>query len=207
MSQETFGFDQSTTESNGSDFKYLVVTKDNAIQGDIFFKDFVVGEWADGAPFLEVTVANKAGQTTTGRYSLYSKGTPEETEKSKKGLQAVCKNFATKVLGDNITLTGTSLKDFFEKMVQAIKAKPGWDKLNLTAVFIHDASGYTKLRKFSPVVELTSNVAEVAKLKLTDKEISAFVDKKQPSNEGTTTFGVNSAPIMKAGTTGSDLPF
>jgi len=181
MSQETFGFDQSTTE--GNDFKYLVVNKENAIQGDIFFKDFVVGEWQDGAPFLEVIVANKAGQTTSQRYSLYSKGTPEETEKSKKGLQAVCKNFATKVLGDSAVLTGTSLKDFFEKMVTAIKAKQGWDKVNLTAVFIHDGAGYTKLRKFSPVVELTSNTGEVAKLKHSDKELAAFVTAQTPSKE------------------------
>jgi len=184
MSNGAFGFDETTTE--GNDFKYLVVNGvEDAIQSDIFFKDFTVGAWPDGATFLEVTVTNKTGQTTTGRYSLGKDDGTEESKKKKiSSIQAVVKNFATKVLGENAKLGGNDLKDFFEKAVIAIKAKPGWDKINLTAMFIHDKAGFTKLRAFSPIVELSSTPDKVAKLKHSNFEIDAFVKKQTPSAEG-----------------------
>jgi hypothetical protein len=187
-----FGFDEKTEESK--DFNYIVVTKENAIQSDIFLKDFVVGQWTDGQPYLEVTVQNKKGQTTSQRYSLAKNdGTEEDKKKKISNIQAIVKNFSTKVLGENSKLTGSNLQDFFEKAVAAIKAKPGWNKINLTAMFIHDDKGFTKLRKFSPIVELTSNTEKVSKLQFAQFELDNFVEKKDPSKESEIPFNTETS--------------
>jgi hypothetical protein len=177
-----FGFDEKTEE--GKDFNFIVVTKEDSIRNGINFKDFVVGKWDDGQPFLEVTVQDKTGKTASGRYSLAKDdGTDEDKKKKVTKIQAIVKNFATKVLGENAKLSGTSLQDFFEKAVAAIKAKPGWNKVDLTAMFIHDKNGYTKLRSFSPIVELTSNKEKVSKLQYAQFELDGFVEKKTPNKE------------------------
>ena len=207
-----FGFDE-TTKEGGNEFPYLTVKKETAKQSGIFYKDFIVGKWADGNPFIEVMVCNKEGQTTKGRYSvakaqLYdndlAKGITLE-EKEKKVVTnfiAVVKNFTTKVLGDNAKISGNTLEEFLENTVKAIKAKPGWDKLDLTAMFIHNKDGFTNLRTFSPVVELTSNVEACNKLKFTDKELEGFKDNIKPSEEGE-----SKDPNFKPTAPADDLPF
>jgi hypothetical protein len=179
---EVYGFYEGTQESK--DFNYIVVTnKENAIQGDIFYKDFVVGKWDDGSPYFEVTVQNKIGQTCTGRYSLPKPQPTKKNDDPKGKILAILKNFTTKVLGDKVKMEGKSLEDLFEKTATAIKAKAGWDKINLTTVFINDDKGFTKLRKFSPVVELTSDKEAVAKLQLAPFELDSFQSKQTPSQE------------------------
>jgi hypothetical protein len=80
-------------------------------------------------------------------------------------------------------MEGKSLEDLFEKTAAAIKAKAGWDKINLTVIFINDDKGFTKLRKFSPIVELTSDKEAVAKLQLAPFELDSFQTKQTPSQE------------------------
>ena len=113
MAEEVFGFDEKTAESK--DFNYIVVTKDNAIQGDIFYKDFTVGKWEDGSPYLEVMVQNKTGQTCTGRYSMPKPQPTKKNDDPKGKILAILKNFTTKVLGDKVKMEGKSLEDLFEK--------------------------------------------------------------------------------------------
>ena len=112
-------------------------------------------------PFFPTSVVyveeNKTGQTSAQRYSMPKANPSKKNDDPKKKIEAIVKNFTTKVLGDKAKLEGKTLQELFEKTVVAIKAKPGWDKINLTAVFVHDDAGYTKLRKFAPIVELTSN--------------------------------------------------
>ena len=195
MAEEVFGFDEGTQESK--DFNYIVVTKsENAIQSDIFYKDFVVGKWEDGSPYFEVTVQNKTGQTCTGRYSLPKANPAKKNDDPKGKILATLKNFTTKVLGDKVKMEGKSLEDLFEKTATAIKAKAGWDKINLTAVFINDDKGFTKLRKFSPIVELTSDKEAITKLQLAPFEISSFQTKQTPSQETSTENAGASADIF-----------
>jgi hypothetical protein len=181
MAEEVYGFNEDTVESK--DFNYIIATKENAIQGDIFYKDFVVGKWDDGSPYFEVTVQNKTGQTCTGRYSLSKPQPTKKNDDPKAKILAILKNFTTKVLGDKVKMEGKSLEDLFEKTAAAIKAKAGWDKINLTAIFINDDKGFTKLRKFSPIVELTSDKEAVAKLQLAPFELDSFQTKQTPSQE------------------------
>lgn len=184
MAEEVFGFNEETPESK--DFNYIIATKETAIQSDIFYKDFAVGKWEDGSPYFEVTVQDKSGKTCTGRYSLPKAQPTKKNDDPRGKILATLKNFTTKVLGDKVKMEGKSLEDLFEKTATAIKAKVGWDKINLTSVFIHDDKGFTKLRKFSPIVELTSDKESVAKLQLAPFEVDAFQTKQTPSQETST---------------------
>jgi hypothetical protein len=183
MADEVFGFNEETPE--GKDFNYIIATKETALQSDILYKDFTVGKWEDGSPYFEVTVQDKSGKTCTGRYSLPKAQPTKKNDDPKGKILAILKNFTTKVLGDKVKMEGNSLEDLFTKTAVAIKAKAGWDKINLTAIFIHDDKGFTKLRKFSPIVELTSDKEAVAKLQLAPFELDSFTT-KIPSQETTT---------------------
>jgi len=190
MSQEAFGFDGNTTE--GNDFKFITVDKQSAVQEGIFFEDFKVAKW-DGKEdmFLEVTVRNKAGQTCNRRYNQPSiDGTIVKDDaglkKANDKFAKIAKNISTKVLGDNVAISGKTWEEFVNNLITKIKSNPNWNKVELRALFVHDKAGYTKLRSFSPIFELAS----IAKTdsKLTPGDYDNYVVKQTPSSEGSGGF-------------------
>lgn len=185
MSTEQLGFDNTTAEVN--EFNYISVTKETAIQENIFFEDFKVENWeGKEEAYLEVTVRNAQGQTCNRRYSTpkidgtYVKDA-EGLKKANDKMLKICKNITTKVLGDAASIKGKDFKELWINMITAIKAKPGWNKVALRAVFNHDKSGYTKLRAFSPIFELMTVPKDQSGLKLGDYD--NFIAKQTPSKE------------------------
>lgn len=183
---EQLGFDSTTVE--GSEFNYITVrSKEDAIQENIFFEDFKVENWeGKEETYLEVTVRNAQGQTCNKRYSCpkidgnYVKDDADLKKANDKMLK-ICKNIATKVLGDNASVKGANFKELWNNLVTAIKAKPGWNKVPMRAVFSHDNNGYTKLRAFSPIFELMSVPKTESQLKVGDYD--KYVVKQTPSKE------------------------
>lgn len=155
---EVFGFDQNTQEVN--DFKFITVTKETAIQENIYFEDIKLEKWEGKEDYyLEVTVRNDKGQTANRRYSepkLDGNIVKDEAglKKANDKFLKIAKNMATKVLGDNAVLGGSNFVDFCTKFIASIKAKPNWNKIPMRCVFVHDNNGYTKLRSYSPIFEL-----------------------------------------------------
>ena len=198
----SLGFDNTTAEVN--DFKYITVTsKEDAIQENIYFEDFKVEKWEgkDDA-YLEVTVRNDKGQTANRRYTepkidgtiiKDEAGLKKATDKFLK----ISKNIATKVLGENAAVKGNNWFELWTNLVNSIKAKPGWNKVPMRAVFVHDNNGYTKLRTFSPIFELMSVSKENSQLKVGDYD--KFVARVNPSTEN------DGLSISNAATTENDV--
>lgn len=183
---EQLGFDSQTNEVN--DFKFITVTgKEDSIQENIFFEDIKVDKWeGKDEYYLEVTVRNMQGQTCNRRYSepkIDGNVVKDEAglKKANDKFLKVSKNIATKVLGDNAAIKGANWFELWTNLANAIKAKPGWNKVAMRAVFVHDNNGYTKLRSFSPIFELMTVAKEASQLKVGDYD--KFVAKQTPSTE------------------------
>lgn len=200
MAEETFGFDGNTTE--GNDFKFITVDKVTAVQEGIYFEDFKVDKW-DGKEdmYLEVTVRNKQGQTCNRRYnqpSIDGNIVKDEAglKKANNKFAKIAKNISTKVLGDNVAISGKTWAEFVNNLISKIKANPNWNKIELRALFVHDKAGYTKLRSFSPIFELAS-IAK-ADSKLVPGDYDNYIVKQTPSTEssGLTTETTTPADIF-----------
>lgn len=192
MMEETFGFDEKTSE--GSDFNFITVTKETAVQEPIYLEDLKLGKWEGKEnAYLEVVVRNEAGQTANKRYNLPMKvdgkflkfdgteGTDEDLKKAGDKFQRLAKNIATKVLGDGIIITGKGVEDFCTTLITKIKAVPKWNKVPLRVMFVHNSDGFTTLRAFAPMCELAS--LPKAQSKLTPGDYDNYVVKKAPSTE------------------------
>jgi hypothetical protein len=192
MTEEIFGFDDKTSE--GNDFNFITVTKETAIQEPIYLEDLKLGKWEGKEnAYLEVVVRNEAGQTANKRYNLPMKvdgkftkfdgteGTDEDLKKAGEKFQKLAKNIATKILGEDTTISGKGVEDFCNNLITKIKSNPKWNKTALRVLFIHNSDGFTTLRAFAPMCELSS--LPKAQSRLIPGDYDNYVVKKTPSTE------------------------
>jgi hypothetical protein len=175
-----FGFDSTTKSEETATGKFIPAgINENVKLKEITYNN---GETFGGTEVIEFVFEDSLGRTVNRRYFDPSK-TQYDVEKAMAKFNRICKNVATKFLGENFEMAGApNFKAFVDAYIAALQPHFGTGDLRLKVIL--NKSDYPTLPNYAPFCELMSVPADQSKLK-----INPTYDRTEPfaTNDDTTT--------------------